>query len=613
MIAGKCRRRLAVIAIVGLLAFAGLRAHAENAAVEARMKKDITFLASDLCEGRGVTTKGINLAADYIANEFKQAGLKPAGEDGTYFQPFTVTGAAKLASPNTLILQGPLGQKIELKLGDSFAVLGNSGPGKVTARLVFAGYAATGKDISYDDFQGIDVAGKILVVIRKTPRAENELVPFDGNNTEIHATLTTKLDNAKKHNAAGVLFVSDRSLTKTEDRLMEFSYTSFGSAAGLPAIQIHRSLADQITQSALGRRLAEVEEDIDRDLKPQSAPLAGWTASLEVNVGRPVSHVKNIIGVLEGTGPLANETVIVGAHYDHLGFGGFGSLAKNLKGDVIHHGADDNGSGTTTIMELARRFGQKPNREGRRLVFMAFSGEEMGLLGSAHYCKHSIFPLEQTSTMVNLDMVGRLRPDQEKKKDKLIVYGTKTSPGFDKLIDELNAPFGFYLQKVPTGMGPSDQQSFYLKKIPVYFFFTGDHPDYHRPSDTSDKINLAGMARIADLVENLVEHLRTLPERPAYVKVKGGDTSPRMQGPRLGIRPTYGDDKEGVLLSGVVDDTPAAKAGLKEGDRILEIDGKPVKSLENYMVLMAGHKKGDSLDLGIVRDGKKQTVKVKLE
>jgi hypothetical protein len=608
------QRNAFVSAFAGLLLFVGLRAQAENAAAEARMKKDITFLASDLCEGRGINTQGINRAADYIAAEFQKAGLKPAGEEGSYFQPFTMSGAATLGSPINLDLLGPLGQKVKLKHGEHFEVLGLSASGKLMAPLVFAGYAATAKEIGYDDFQGVDVSGKIVVVIRRTPRPGSTTTPFDGSNAELHATLTKKLDNAEKHNAAAVLFVSDRQMAGSQDRLMEFGYTSFGSAFKVPALHIHRSLADELTQSALGKTLEEIEEDIDRDLKPQSAVLSDWTASLEVNVLRSQTHVKNVIGVLEGSGPLAAETVIVGAHYDHLGYGGFGSLARDLRGKAIHYGADDNASGSTTIIELARRFAKRPNHEGRRLVFMTFSGEEMGLFGSKHYCRHPVFPLEQTVTMVNLDMVGRLRPDKEKNKDKLIVYGTKTSPGFDKLIDTVNAPFDFYLQKVPTGLGPSDQESFYLKGVPVFFLWTGTHSDYHRPSDTADKINVPGMARIADLVEHLVEHLRTVPQRPQFTRVKGGEsTATRMQGPRLGIRPAYGDDKQGVLLDGVSDGGPAAKAGLKEGDRIMEIDGKPVKNLEVYMVLIAGHKKGDSLELGITRGGKSQTVKVTLE
>jgi len=265
-------------------------------------------------------------------------------------------------------------------------------------------------------------------------------------------------------------------------------------------------------------------------------------------------------------------------------------------------------------MELARRYGQKPDRGGRRLVFIAFSGEESGLLGSAYYCQHPYIPLSETAAMVNMDMVGRLRPDKETHKDKLIVYGTGSAKTFDKLIDSVNAKYNFRIQKVATGMGPSDQMSFYQKNIPVYFFFTDLHGDYHRPSDTADKINLPGMVRIADLVEDVIDQLERVPERPQFVKVPGGMPSmSRGQGPRLGIQPSYGDDQEGVLLGGVSAGTPAAKAGLREGDRIIEMAGKPIKNLESYMAVMAGQRKGDALLVGILRDGKKVSVKVTLE
>jgi hypothetical protein len=283
----------------------------------------------------------------------------------------------------------------------------------------------------------------------------------------------------------------------------------------------------------------------------------------------------------------------------------------------IHHGADDNGSGTTTVIELARRFGEIPNREGRRLAFMTFTGEESGLLGSAYYCNNPLDPLADTVAMINLDMVGRVRPDMKSAKDKIFVYGTGTDKGFDKLLTDVNQKYDFMMQKTAgTRMagGSSDHASFYAKKVPVLFFFSGNHPDYHRPSDTADKINVEGMAKVADLNEELIDHLAHQPERPQYVKVDGGSTGgPGRGGPRLGIMPSYGDDKEGVLLEGVSKDMPAEKAGLKEGDRIVEIGGKHVKNLEVYMVLMAAHKKGDIVEVGFLRDGKKESAKLKLE
>jgi hypothetical protein len=607
------------VALLGLSFLIAVQVRAANEAVLERLRKDITFLASDECEGRGVTTKGINLAADYIANEFKKAGLKPAGPDGSYFQPFTMRGTAKLENPNALTLRGPLGQEVRLRLNEDFRVLGLSGSGKVRAPVVFVGYGSTAKgvgpqDAGYDDFQGVDVAGKVVVVLRKAPRAGNSNTPFGGRMSAYHQALSTKVANAESHRAAAILFVSDRETAKESDNLTEFSYTAFESGSKLPAIHFRRAQADALLQSALGTPLRELEEDIDRDLKPRSAALTGWTASLEVNVARPLTAVKNVVGVLEGGGPLAKETVVVGAHYDHLGYGDFGSLAGRLKTPQIHHGADDNGSGTTAIIELARRFGQRPSELRRRLVFIAFSGEESGLLGSAHYCNHPLFPLADTAAMVNLDMVGRLTQDPQTGKDKLLVEGSGSAKTFEGLLETLNQKYEFKMTKQASGMGPSDHASFYRKKVPVLFYWTGTHKDYHRPSDTSDKINIPGMAKIVDLAEETIDHLAATRERPEYVSVPSprGGGAPGM-GPRVGIRPDYFDQEDGVLLDGVTEGTPAARAGLKENDRIIEVGGKPVKNLQNYMVLIRAYKSGDVIEFGVLRDGKKATVKVTLD
>ncbi len=452
--------------------------------------------------------------------------------------------------------------------------------------------------------------------MRKTPRFENRYIPFDGRSAGYHAALGTKASNAKEHHAAALIVVNDHGTAEKEDGLMDFSYTSQENSSEMPVIQLRREIVDALLNSGLGTPLLDLEQDIDRDLQPRSALLAGWTASLEINVSRPGIAVKNVVGVLEGLGPLAQETVVIGAHYDHLGYGGFGSLARNRKDKegAIHHGADDNGSGTTALLELARRLGQRPNREGRRLVFIAFTGEESGLFGSAHYCKEPLFPLADTAAMINLDMVGRLRPDKESHKDKLIVYGTGSATSFDALLESVNKKYDFKFQKEPSGEGPSDQQTFYLKNVPVLFFFTGEHSDYHKPSDTVDKINMAGMARVADLVDDLITYLEAVPERPKFVKVpRKPGSGMRMRGPTLGIMPEYGAEGDGVLVSGVLEGRPAAKAGLKEGDRIVELAGKTVKNLEGYMALMAGHKGGDVFEIGILRDGKRLTLKVALE
>jgi C-terminal processing protease CtpA/Prc len=241
---------------------------------------------------------------------------------------------------------------------------------------------------------------------------------------------------------------------------------------------------------------------------------------------------------------------------------------------------------------------------------MTFSAEELGLLGSRHYCnKEPLFPLADTVAMVNLDMVGRLPLDKETKKGKLIVEGMGTAKSFEKLIDKLNSDF--LLTKKKGGTGPSDHDSFYRKKIPVVFLWTGLHSDYHRPGDTSDKINVGGMRQIADLAEKVILSLAEDPERPEYVQVASSfSSSAGRGGPKLGIMPNYDENKEGVLIGGVADDGPAAKGGLKAGDLIVELAGKSIKNLNTYMVIMAQQRSGETLDVGVLRDGKKLMLKV---
>lgn len=604
--------RGSVAGLAGLLLVAGLfGAAAEDQAAEERLKKDIEFLASADCEGRGVTTQGINKAADYIADSFKAAGLKPADKAAGWFQPFTMGGVAKLGNPNSLVLKGPLGQQIELAGNKGFQPMGLSASGKLSAPIVFAGYGAVSKEDNYDDYAGLDVANKVVLLIRRAPRYDNANANFGGAQKNQIASFITKFTTAEANKAAAVLMVNDRGSAQQGDNFVNFAELSRGgSPVSIPVIQIRRQDADAMLQASLGQSLKQIEEDIDRDLKPRSAPLGGWSADLQASVSRPRIDVKNVIGVLEGAGPLANETVVIGAHYDHLGFGGAGSLAKDKEAKAIHHGADDNASGTSVLMEVARHFGQQKDRQGRRLVFIAFSAEESGLLGSEHYCKNPLYPLDNTVAMVNFDMVGRMKKDAKSNKDKLIVYGTGTAKTFDKQIDALNQKYEFQLSKKPEGIGPSDHSSFYQRKVPVYHFFTDVHPDYHRPSDTAEKINVPGMRRIADLSEELVTDLSTAKERPEYLKVAGSASSGTFSGPRIGIRPAYDNDKDGVLISGVTEKMPAEKAGLKAEDRIIEVNGVPVKTLEVYMTQMARFKKGDKIPLTILRDTKKLTIVV---
>jgi hypothetical protein len=419
---------------------------------------------------------------------------------------------------------------------------------------------------------------------------------------------------ASKNGAKAILFVNDADASSGGDGLMDFNYTALGGRGDLPAFHIKRSVLDSLLKSVKGVGLDEVEKSINKDLEPKSAPLTGWTVSLELKSRRDKAMLKNVVGVLEGAGPLARETVIVGAHYDHLGFGS-GSSRSSSKTMAIHPGADDNASGTTAILELARRFASVPKRQGRRLVFVAFSGEELGLNGSVYYCKNPLFPLNETNAMFNLDMVGRLRPDSTTGKDKLFSEGSGTAKEFKQLLEGLIGKHGFTLSPKVGGDGPSDHASFNAKKVPVLFLWTGYHEDYHRPGDTADKINVAGMRKIVDLSQEAVQYLATEPKRLAYVEIKGSPRPRPSTGmPRLGIRPEYGEEEEkGVAVGGVSPGEPAERAGIKAGDVIVGIEGKPVKNLETYMEVMSGMKKGSTIEVTVMRAGKKTPIKVKLE
>jgi Peptidase family M28/PDZ domain/PA domain len=682
--------RLALLSLLalGLTGWIGRAALAQekDASVE-RMRKDIFFLASEECEGRGVGTLGLDLAAQYVAVQFKMAGLKPGGVNGTYFQPFPFATGGELDGESTLILKGPGGRRIELKQGEDFQVVGSSAPGMRTAPLVFVGYGVSANGVAYDDYAGVDVKGKIVVALRKLPRWSDKDHPFAGANKDKLASLTQKQNTAEGLGAVALILVNDAS-EMPKDGLVSYEVTKGISTVSTPFVNMKRAELDGILRYCTGKDLADTEKAIDADLKPQSAALKGWTAHLDVKVKRKEIPVKNVVGYVEGSGPLADETVVVGAHYDHLGYGGgFGSLGGKAAAGKIHYGADDNGSGTTTMMELARRFAANKNREGRRMVFMAFTAEEMGLIGSRHYTQVApLFPLKNTTAMFNLDMVGRLSPriisfddgiitlaDEAGKetgkysladgcklyrqakgvkveikdgkpadlfKDipakglsaavtrnaknqltaiivsgepTLLVEGFNTAKEFDGLVTKMNPGFDI-VKKNSRGFTSSDQYNFYTQKIPVVFFWTGEHPDYHRPSDTADKINIAGMKKIADYAELVINDLRTNPKRPEYTAVKGagggGGGGPPTSGPSLRFRPDPEFAGKGVLIDTVVEGGPLAKAGVKDGDIIVELAGKAVTSVTDYNVIRATLKAGVEIEIKIVRDKKELTFKV---
>ncbi|MFM7290722.1 MAG: M20/M25/M40 family metallo-hydrolase, partial [Planctomycetia bacterium] len=438
---------------------------------------------------------------------------------------------------------------------------------------------------------------------------------FDGNQASQHAALARKVANASEHEAGGVIFCNDAEADG--DALMAFTRAGDGSEKrSLPVLQIRRSLIDEMVQASLGRKLDVIQKAIDDTLEPQSGRLAGWRVRGQTSIERSETEGRNVIAMLPGTGRprdgaadaqggLGTETVVLGAHYDHLGFGGANSAAPGEH--AVHHGADDNASGTAVLLEVARLLRQ----EGpfpRTVLFVAFSGEERGLLGSAHYAANAVVPLSDTAAMVNLDMVGRLDGD------KLVVHGTGTGTGLEPLVDRLVSARGFEAAKEPGGFGPSDHSSFYAKKIPVLHLFTGSHADYHRPTDTAEKINYDGMVRITRLVADIVRELATAPERPAYIEVAskqfargGGDR------PYFGSIPDFGKPGKGYAINGATKDSPAARGGLKGGDVIVRLGASAVTGLEDFDSALRKHKGGDTVPVVVLRDGAEVTLQVTLD
>ena len=640
--------------LVGLLAVSSVPADVAPE-VKSRLTEDLKYLASDDLEGRGVGTNGINLAADFVAKAFREAGLDVSKAGGDSFQEFSMTTGAKLGEKNSLKFVGPDGAAVELAIDKDFQTCSFGASGTFSGEVVFGGYAIDSKDNNYQDLEGIDVKGKIVIVLRKTPRQADAHGPFAAQHggTAPQADLRSKVSNTFGKGAAAILLVNDpysrhkeadgakqkvKDLSEpvvtaaevllaadannegavkearakladavekvrkqreaneqgNRDVLMKFGYGGFNQGQQLPVFHITQAAADQVLKAAFKKSLTDLEAEIDKDLKPKSAALTGWKAEGTASVELVKAEVKNVIGVIEGAGALAEETVVVGAHYDHVGFGGQNSLAPGVK--EVHNGADDNGSGTVTLLELARRFGARKEKLKRRLVFIAFTAE--------------LYPLDKTIAMINMDMVGRL------KEEKLIIYGTGTSPHWKPEIERLNGQHKFDLALKPEGFGPSDQSSFYAKKIPVLHFFTGTHPEYHRPGDDWNLINFDGMARVADMVEQVVLETVQTDEKPQYVEVKGqGDQGSTRSGnprPYFGSIPDFGNETPGYALSGVAPGSPADKGGLKAGDVIVELAQQKIGGLDDFDLALRKFKAGEEIEIIVLRNKERVTLKITL-
>ncbi|MGH7309983.1 MAG: M20/M25/M40 family metallo-hydrolase [Candidatus Rokuibacteriota bacterium] len=559
----------------------------------------VRILSAPDLEGRAPGTPGADRAARHIARVFQEAGLRPGGDAAGFLQTFSVPTGTRLGATNALTVLDPKAQTF--LVGRDFVPLAVSTDGEVTSEVVFVGYGITAPDLHYDDYAGVDVRGKVVIAMTQEPRAGDPASPFRRPDAYHYSDRRHKIINAREHGARAILLVSHPAADR--DALPELRGLS--QPWGILAAAVTRGTADAMLTRA-GPGLTDRAAAIDQALGPRSAALTGTRIRVQVSIVREHGTTANVVGILPGTDPrLGQEAIIIGAHYDHLGRGGEGSLEPDQAG-VVHPGADDNASGTAAVMGLVQAFAAAGGAP-RTLVFVAFAAEEMGLLGSGHYVRHPALPLERTVLMINLDMVGRLRDG------KVYVGGVGSGSGLRRFVTDAGQGLALELRDDP--FGPSDHVVFYGAGVPVLFFFTGAHSDYHRPTDTWDRINAKGLQTVADLVARVAASVAAQPTPPAYVKVPAPAAGKRGgYGPFFGVVPDFGTaGQPGVKITSVRPGSPADKAGVRAGDVIVRFAGVEVTTLDDLTFALRTRRAGDRVEVVVVRDGQERQVQAILE
>ena len=553
----------------------------------------VEVLADDAMRGRGVGTEGLERSARFLEERFAALGLQATATG--YTQSFeTVVGVA-LGPESSLVWGSTRGQ-----VGVDFTPLGFSSSEEFTGPLVFVGYGIRAETLGYDDYAGLDVAGKVALAWRYEPGERDPDSPFGGTRASRWSDLRYKALIAREAGAAALILVAPPG--DDEDRLPSLRAHGPVSPAGLPVIQVSQAVAREWLLAA-GREPDELHAAIDADTRPRSFEIEGLEVSGRVDLQTTRASVENVVGVLPGRGTLAREAVVVGAHYDHLGMGGAGSLRR---GAAVHNGADDNASGVAAMVcgvaALIRELETDPSPRRRSLVVIAFTAEEIGLAGSLEYVRHPVFPLEATTAMVNLDMVGRLR------NDKLWGLGSDSAPEWSALLERRGKHAGLEVVTGGDGYGPSDQLPFYEKGVPVVHLFTGGHTEYHTPDDDPQTLNLEGGGQVAGLLQGVLRELLEADQPLTYRPSEGeaplvGDS--RGYGSYLGTIPDFSEmlgGAGGVLLSGVRKDGPADRAGVRAGDRIVSMAGVEIRNLYDMTFVLREHRPGEVIQIELLRD-----------
>lgn len=538
-----------------------------------RSKAHIETLASDKFEGRLTGSPGEKLAGDYLIAQLKRMGAKPLPGMTDFRMPFTFTAGSKDGGSKVTV------DKQAFTGSDKVVALSFSDTADATGQVVFAGYGIVvpeSQGFGYDSYQGLDVKDKIVVVLRYFPEDADQKTRAIVSR---YADLRYKAQAARQRGAKGVLVVTGPR-SPNAGAVVPMTFDTAIAGSGIVAASISGDVAAPLFAAA-GKKLDDVQKELDSG-NPHVAGFAipNVSVTLSANVVRQQQTGNNVVAYLPATTPLtgvAKPWVAVGAHYDHLGRGTTGgSLAGKDEINQIHHGADDNASGTTTVLNIADALATQPRKRNVLLAF--WSGEELGLLGSNAFVTKPPLPLDQLAAYLNFDMVGRVADN------KLTVQATGTASTWPKLLEQANIAAGFDLVLQEDPYQPTDVGSFNTASVPCLTFFTGAHEQYHKPSDTADKINYEDLDRVGELATAIVKRLMDAPDAPQFTKVEQKTDTGGRAGLRIftGTIPDYAAEVKGLLLGGVIGGGPAEQAGLQKGDVIVEIAGQSITNIYDY-------------------------------
>jgi Zn-dependent M28 family amino/carboxypeptidase len=581
----------------------GFSRTASQASTSAPTRQHVEALASDKPDGRLTGSTGERLAADYIVSQLQRIGAKPVPGLADYRVPFEFT-AARRDGGSSVSVTGKRADGGELG-GTSAPVraLSFSDNGEVTGQLVFAGYGIVvpeGQDFGYDSYAGLDVKDKIVLVLRYFPEdAEPKVKAVLAR----YSDLRYKAMAARQRGAKAILVVTGpRSPNAGE--LVPMSFDTALAGSGIVAVSIPGDAAKAVFTALPDKSFESIQQGLDSG-NPHVAgfDIPNLTVSVHGAVERERQQGHNIVAYLPATAPtggIAKPWIALGAHYDHLGHGQNGnSLARKEETGRIHFGADDNASGTSAVLALGEVFAGQPRR--RNVLLNFWSGEEIGLIGSGAFAAKPPVPIDQLAAYLNFDMVGRMQDN------KLNVQAVGTSPAWPKIIEQANIAAGFDLQVQQDPYQPTDVATFNQAGVPCLNFFTGTHVDYHRPTDTADKIVYDDLDRIVAFATTIARRVADSDEPPTFSKVD----QPAPGGGRAGIRvftgtiPDYSSDAKGLLLGGVIGGGPAEQAGLQKGDVIVEIAGQSIANVYDYTYALELLKIGQPVKVAYMRNGKR--------